>query len=84
MIDHIRQFNGGRTLLMNTGVFFCIVVMMGIANLVCRFVLQTDMSYLVPWLISGMGVYFFIPSLILWVATGSSSGHYKLPETDPL
>ncbi|RFD21342.1 hypothetical protein DY926_01080 [Komagataeibacter melaceti] len=83
MIDHIRRFNDGRTLPMNAGACFCIIVMMGIANLICRFVLKADISYLVPWLVSGTVVYFFAPAFILWFATGSPSGQPGAQNTKP-
>ncbi|WP_167400146.1 hypothetical protein [Novacetimonas maltaceti] len=49
------------------------IAMLGLGNLVCRFVLHTDMSYLMPWLLVGVVSYFFLPCLILWIATGKPS-----------
>ena len=74
MIEKLREINGGRTLLMNVGAFFCIIVMLGLANLICRFVLKTDLTYLMPWLIGAAIVYCFGPALALWCLTGSPSG----------
>lgn len=74
MIEKLREINGGRTLLMNVGVLFCIIIMLGLANLICRFVLKTDLTYLMPWLIGAAVVYCFGPALALWCFTGSPSG----------
>lgn len=73
MLQIIRQINEGRTLLMNAGVFLCVVAMLGLANLFCRFVLHADLSYLMPWLLGGAVLYVFGPPLVLWLFTGRPS-----------
>ncbi|AHI25249.1 hypothetical protein [Komagataeibacter swingsii] len=74
MEQKLRQINGDRTLLMNAGAFACVVAMLGIANLVCRFVLHADVVFLMPWLVAATGLYFFLPALMLWLITGRPSG----------
>ncbi|MHC0612494.1 hypothetical protein [Komagataeibacter oboediens] len=74
MEQKLREINGGRTLLMNAGAFFCVVAMLGIANLICRFVLHTDVVFLMPWLLAATGLFFFLPALMLWLMTGKPSG----------
>ncbi|POF62201.1 hypothetical protein KMAL_22150 [Novacetimonas maltaceti] len=73
MLRKLQELNQDRTLLANAGMCFCVIAMLGLGNLVCRFVLHTDMSYLMPWLLVGVVSYFFLPCLILWIATGKPS-----------
>ena len=73
MLQKLQEINRDRTLLVNAGVCFCVIAMLGLGNLFCSFVLHTDMSYLMPWLLAGVVAYFFLPCLILWIATGKSS-----------
>lgn len=73
MLQKLQEINHDRTPLTNAGVCFCVIAMLGLGNLFCRFVLHTDMSYLMPWLLAGVVSYFFLPSLILWIAKGKSS-----------
>ncbi|MBV1829677.1 hypothetical protein HNW77_01605 [Komagataeibacter sp. AV436] len=74
IIEHVRQINAERTLVMNLCACLCVVLMLGLANLVCRYVLHTDMSFLMPWMLAATALYFFIPALVLWIATGNPSG----------
>ncbi|WP_239019329.1 MULTISPECIES: hypothetical protein [Novacetimonas] len=74
MLEKLQQINDDRSLMVNVGVCFCVIVMMGLGNLFCRFVLHTDMTYLMPWLLAGVVAYFFVPCLVLWIATGRPPG----------
>ncbi|AQU86344.1 hypothetical protein B0W47_01490 [Komagataeibacter nataicola] len=74
IIEHIRQINAERTPVMNLCACLCVVVMLGLANLICHYVLHTDMSFIMPWMLAATALYFFIPALVLWIVTGNPSG----------
>ncbi|WP_367159189.1 hypothetical protein ABUE34_07535 [Kozakia baliensis] len=73
-IAPIEQVNDGRSLLVNLGGFICVALMLGLANLICRLFLHTDLSYLLRVLIVAVALYFFVPCLILWLWTGKTTG----------
>ncbi|NHO33393.1 hypothetical protein [Acetobacter fallax] len=74
LLEKIRQANGGRSLFASAICFCGAMAMLGFANMLCRFGLNIDLTYLLPWMIGGTVLWLFVPPLILWLWTGTPSG----------
>lgn len=75
LLQQLRLINGERGLVANILGLFCVACMLGLANMVSQSVLHTNMAWLLIPLLVVMGLYFFVPYLILLVAdrrSGSS------------
>ncbi|NHN86473.1 hypothetical protein GOB93_17795 [Acetobacter musti] len=74
LLQKLIQINGGRSMQVNTFSFIGALVMLGFANLLSRYVLKVELSYLIPWLVAAAAIWCFLPPLILWLLTGSPTG----------
>ncbi|MCG4256468.1 hypothetical protein [Acetobacter senegalensis] len=69
-LEKLEQVNDGRSFLANLFGFVCVGCTLGLANLICRFGLHIELTYILRILIVAVAAYFFLPLFILWLWKG--------------
>ncbi|MCX2564506.1 MULTISPECIES: hypothetical protein [Acetobacter] len=73
VVQILDDMNGGRSFLANIIGFFCVAAMLGLVEMACRFMLNTQLDLILRILLVVLAGYYFLPFLILWVLRGSKS-----------
>ncbi|EHH69502.1 hypothetical protein [Gluconobacter morbifer] len=74
ILEQVRQINDGRGFWGNMGGFFCVICILGLANMLNRSVFHVDVGWLLDELLVLVALYFFVPYLILRFLDSDSLG----------